>query len=244
MTGITLHPSTRHAPSKRRGMRVLRLLFLCSLGVLVGPAAAVAQDEPPCDTALAEAESEFFAARFDEAIQILDRCLARNAFEADEREEAYSLLGRVYFAKGLEDKAAEMVQELLALVPNYRPNPAQETPDFVAFVERVREDFEAAAEPQDEAPPAEAADERPPDTAEDPADDMADLEEPIVQPAPPESTPTAEERPDRGRRGLTKWLLIGGGAVVTGVVAALLLSGDPMPPAGTTLPPPPAHPSR
>ncbi len=221
-------PTPQLAWLGRGGLWLLALL-------LFRPGIAQAQDAPACENAVAQAQTDYFEGRFDPAIQRLERCLSQNAFSEDQKEEAYTLLGRVYFAKGLEDRAAEMLRELLALVPSYRPSLSVETPDFVAFVDRVRLELEEEAAEEAEPPPEVMVEEQPAETVTEPE---TEPEVQIVQPPPPEPMPTAERTPPKQRKGITKWLLIGGGVVVAGVAAVLLTGGDPPPPpSGLPLPP-------
>ena len=188
-----------------------------------------------CENAIEQARTDYFEGRFDPAIQALNRCLSQNAFSEDQKEEAYTLLGRVYFAKGLEDRASEALRELITLVPSYQPNLSVETPDFVAFVDKVRREMEEVAPDTGVADPEAIGEEQPSETV---TESEEEPEVQIVQPAPPEPTPTAERTPPKQRKGVTKWLLIGGGVVIAGVAAVLLLGGDPPGP-GRSLPPPP-----
>ena len=229
--------SPRTSTSARRRLSGLWLLAL----LLVLPGEAFSQVVPDCENAIPQARTDYFEGRFDPAIQALNRCLFQNAFSEDQKEEAYTLLGRVYFAKGLEDRASEALRELITLVPSYQPNLSLETPDFVAFVDKVRREMEGEAPDSGEVepPPEVMGEEHPTETVTEPE---AEPEVQVVQPPPPEPTPTAERTPPKKRKGITKWLLIGGGVVVAGVAAVLLTGGDPPPSGGSPLPLPPAYP--
>ena len=226
-------------PSRHRLQKVrlyARYARLGMLALILFYATAHAQDLPPCDQALARAETEYFEGRFDQAIVFIERCLERNAFDGTAKHQAFALLSKIYQAKGLEEQAMDALRELMTLVPTYRPNTATEPPAFVELVDRVRQQMAEAEPPEKQG-------------ALEPATEEPDPEVAIVQPQDEEPLPPVAERaPPPEKKGFTKWLLIGGGVAVAGVAAILLTGGssdDPMPPGGgTPLPPPPAFPRR
>jgi tetratricopeptide (TPR) repeat protein len=114
-------------------MRVLLPALLLALALAPDPARAQA-----CASALPRAEADYRAGRFDEAIDRLERCLDANAFQADERRQAYRLIGLSFIGKDREAEAREAVRNLLLAAPDYRPDPNLDPPPFVALVEQER----------------------------------------------------------------------------------------------------------
>ena len=229
------------------GVRWLLPGAILTTAWLLAALPVAAQDDMACEGAISQAESSYFEGRFDEAVQSLNRCLSEGAFTGQEEEKAYTLLGKVYFAKGLEDQAVVSLRKLMAIVPDYRPDPTREPPDFMALVEQVRRELALAAPPSEGvgAPPSEVAGAFPQEERISPADSLVMAPDPVVQ--PPEPEPTAERAPPKKRSGITKWLAIGGGALVAGVAAVLLSGGDSSTGGGnggTSLPPPPMVPGQ
>ena len=155
--------------------------------------------------------------RFDEAIGVLNPCLQQDRFDEAEREQAYLLLGRAYFAKDLEEQAREVIAELLRLVPDYEPDPVQDAPPFRRLVERVKREMDEGAAGQPEESLVVRRDE--------PEEEREQV--PVVSP------------PEKENRWL-RYALIGGGVVATGALAFLLVPGDDDGPGA--LPAPPGRP--
>ncbi len=241
--------------------RARRVLAVCRQGaqtlllvaVWLGFPTAQAQDPASCDSALTRAENDYFAGRFDDAIALLTDCLSRGAFSESEEERAFALLGKVHLANNLESQAREAIGELLTRVPSYQPNPATEPPEFVDFVEEVRQTMPPVEAPEPE--PVVTPDVTEPEPVDSmlvmrdpvPADSTETVEEPVVvAPTPPE--PSADRTPPKNRSGLTKWLAIGGGALAASVAVLVLTGGDgggdgePPGSTGNPLPAPPAFP--
>ena len=107
-------------------VRIRPLLLAGALALLlplIAPKTARAQEPAPCEDAVATANNHFLFGRFDEAIKLLEDCLGQQAFSVEEKPEVYKLLVQVFDANGLEEEVKEMLAELLALVPNYEPDP-------------------------------------------------------------------------------------------------------------------------
>ena len=102
---------------------------------------AFGQDTVVCDTVIQIAESEFFNARFNQAAAILESCLETGGIPPDSLFEAHLLRARIYYKVNEESKAAEAIEEMLLLRPDYQPEPPL-TPPFIAFVEYQSEVFQ------------------------------------------------------------------------------------------------------
>ncbi len=97
-----------------------------------------AQQSGTCAGELEEASTQYAQGRFDETIALTDRCLEKENILESERRAAYRLKGLSYIGKGLEGDAKASVRRLLAIVPNYEPDPILDPPDFVALVNEVK----------------------------------------------------------------------------------------------------------
>lgn len=101
-----------------------------------------AQAQNNCESELREAEDKYRKGFFDEAIDLLDRCLNLEGISKDQRMQAYRLKGLAYIAKDYLNQAKESIKNLLELVPDYKPNPEQDPPAFRDLVEELKEEQE------------------------------------------------------------------------------------------------------
>ena len=151
-----------HTSSVARVRPLLLAGALALLLPLMAPKTARAQEPVPCEEAVATANNHILFGRFDEAIGLLEDCLlGQDAFSDDEKPAVYKLLLQIFDAKGLEEKVKEMLVELLALVPNYEPDP-DDPQAFKLMVEsykremaQIAEQEETPVEEEEEAPPVE-----------------------------------------------------------------------------------------
>lgn len=109
-------------------------------------AASAAADTTPNTPELRRAEESYVKGNFDEAILILKDYLERPGLAQSEQEAALRLLGLNYLAKDYRDQAKESVKKLLHLVPEYRANPEEDPPPYVAIVEESKAEIEAERE--------------------------------------------------------------------------------------------------
>jgi len=176
-----------------------------------------AQAQGQCEKELAEAEAKYEIGLLDEAIEMALHCLENSALTDAERQRSYWLLGKVYYAKQLLNDAKEYLRKLLEMIPNWRPDPENDSPAFQALAEEVIKEVGAEKQKQ----PQQAA----------PA------EQELVMPV----DTSTRVRPFK-KSGSKKWLWIGGGAVAAGTTAAFILfRGDEKP---LRLPDPPALPGK
>lgn len=214
------------------------------MGIVVlwvaGSASVVAQAPAPCEPLLSAAEERYVQREFAEAEALVRACLAQGERTDAEAVQSYRLLALIALRQDDSLAAERAVRQLLAVSPEYTPDPVQDPPAYVRLVASVEERLRE--EPM--ALPADSVQAIPPA----PSADGAEPEVEIVRanPDPPEDpVPTAERAPRREGSGITRWLLIGGGVVAAGVAAVLLASGggSSSPPGGDMpLPPPPAFP--
>lgn len=110
-----------------------RLLLPALLLALAVPAAA-----QNCSTALSRADASYQSGDFDATIERLTVCLDGTAFSAEERRQAYRLVGLSYIGKDREADARDAVARLLEVAPNYEADPALDPPPFVRLVAEMR----------------------------------------------------------------------------------------------------------
>ena len=113
------------------------------------------QRRAACGPALSEAESSAYDNRFDDAVQILERCIDGRGFDADEKMQAYMLLARIHLRQDSVEAAEASLRKLIAMAPDYRPDPVMVPKDLADRVEKVRDDMarEAAMTPVEKAVP-------------------------------------------------------------------------------------------
>lgn len=114
-----------------------RFLASAVLAALALAAPAAAQN---CNRALDRAADSYQSGDFDATIERLTTCLDANAFSAEERRNAYRLIGLSYIGKDREADARAAVAALLEVSPTYEPDPAVDPPPFVRMVAEMRRD--------------------------------------------------------------------------------------------------------
>jgi hypothetical protein len=140
------------------------IFWALSVALLLGPySTAMVLAQGVCDKELADAEQRFYEGRFDEAIDLVNRCLNKSGLTDVEKVRAYKLMTMAYQAKDYEFQAREAINKLLELVPNYEPDPEQDLPQYVELVRKVKEELQQAqvtpqpTEPQKPAEPVTTA---------------------------------------------------------------------------------------
>ena len=118
------------------------------------------QRREECGPALSEAESSAYERRFDDAVHILERCFEISGFQAEEIMQAHMLLARIHLRQDSVEAAEASLRKLLAMAPDYRPDPMNVPRDLAELVKKVRGDMareaamrEAAMSPVEEAVP-------------------------------------------------------------------------------------------
>ena len=181
---------------------VVLTLFLADLNVVY------AQDMY-CQEELSQANALYTTGRFDEAIERVDACLAKEVLSDAERRTAYRLKGLCFIGKGVEVDAKASVRRLMELFPNYQPDPVQDPPDFVAMVNEMREEINrdlAAREAENDGVTEEGE---------------TDAEQqPVTQPA----EETVAQVAKRKKKGSGRFILIGAGVAAAAGGAYVLLS--------------------
>jgi hypothetical protein len=124
------NPACRHCVYK------LNLVRFFSGIILIGWT-SVAPAQEKCATVLAEARQRYEAARFQEAIDLVNRCLAQSGLTNADSVQAYESLGKAYFAKDDTIAASQALTMLLALRPAWEPDPEREPPLWVEFARAI-----------------------------------------------------------------------------------------------------------
>lgn len=98
-----------------------------------------AQDTTDCGGRLDEAEAEYKAGHWNESIELINECLAKQDLSETEKGRAYRQLGLVYIAIELEKEANDAVKNLLIMVPNYKIDPDRDPPQLKKIIDDVLE---------------------------------------------------------------------------------------------------------
>lgn len=114
---------------------IILLLLTLPLFNIWSKALALPQGE--CEEILRKANEAYVNGKFEEALILIDECLAKPDLSPDEKLEAYRLKGLVYIAQDFLNEAREAIHNLLELVPNYQPGP-QDPPPFRDILEKEK----------------------------------------------------------------------------------------------------------
>ncbi len=106
----------------------------------IGPVKSVsiyAQIKNQCTEQLKKAEEEYSAGKWNEAIDLIEQCLAQSNLSAVEKVKAYRILSLVYIAMQSEKDANNAVKNMLKTVPNYKIEPDRDPPSLQRIIEDV-----------------------------------------------------------------------------------------------------------
>jgi len=104
--------------------------------VLSDSAVLFAQDD--CAQYLKSAEKNYYAGKFDEAIDLIKLCLRQGQKSPETQFRALKILCQAYLAKDYREAAREVARKLIDLQPDYTPTIEQEPPPFIVLVNEVR----------------------------------------------------------------------------------------------------------
>lgn len=93
-----------------------------------------------CEAALEDALESFSEQKFDQIITFLTDCPPDRWLEKSQKILGYELLAQAYFEKELLDSAKVALNELLALQPDYSPQPPQYPAGFISTVQAVKDE--------------------------------------------------------------------------------------------------------
>ena len=167
--------------------------------------ASLSSAQEDCEQNIEKGKQKYERGQFYQAIGWLTTCLEDGNPSAAQKREAYRYLAQSYLRIDSVSKAKSAITKLLAIVPNYQSDPAQDSAPYTKLVEEVREEI-ALSSPT--------------------------VPQPTPQVSEPTSLQTQEPEKKGGRK---KWLILSGVAVAGGVAAAFFLSGGgdkdlPVPP--------------
>jgi tetratricopeptide (TPR) repeat protein len=97
----------------------------------------VTAQETQCSEQLDNAERDYQMGSWDEAINLVNKCLKQENVSEAEKGRAYRILGLVYIAIQLEKEANEAVRNLLIMVPNYKIDPDKDPPQLKTIIDDV-----------------------------------------------------------------------------------------------------------
>lgn len=124
-----------------------RLGCWAALAALWAPAAAAqpVSPDPPytCVRELNAAEDEYVRGAYREAERLTLRCLQEEALMDGVYPRAYRLLVLVRLRMDDRESARQAAVRLVNAAPGYLPDPVQDPPDYVDFVEGVRAELRA-----------------------------------------------------------------------------------------------------
>ncbi len=116
--------------------------MLCLASLLSSGAVTVAQAQTTCESELTEAKQKYEAGLFDQAIDLIDRCLNKSDLSEAAQLRAYRLKALAYQAKDYLSQAKDAIRKLLQNVPNYKPDPVQDPPTYIELVDQVRKEMQ------------------------------------------------------------------------------------------------------
>ena len=118
---------------------ILSFLFLQVYTlVAVDKNALIASDETSCSEKLDQAEEHYYEGEFEITIKIVNQCLQQQTLSNEDQIRSYKILARTYLAKDDTVLARNNIRIILKLNPAYQPTIEQETPKYVNFVAKVK----------------------------------------------------------------------------------------------------------
>ena len=115
---------------------VIFILYQIMAPVFLDLAVLCAQEN--CTQYIKSAEQNYYAGKFDEAIELIKLCLKQGQKSPDIQFQALKILCQAYLAKDYREAAREVARKLIDLQPDYIPTIEQEPPPFIVLVNEVR----------------------------------------------------------------------------------------------------------
>ena len=138
------------------------LLAVFVAPVLLGPGSP-AMAQTTCAQELTSANQAYTFGRFDEAINLLNRCLKKRGVVQVEQQRSHRLLALSYIGKDEPTQARASVRDLVTQSPDYQPDLEQDPPPFVEMIEEVQREIEQGVD----LPPKETLPDEPKDEPEE-----------------------------------------------------------------------------
>ena len=93
-----------------------------------------------CDELVAESQSQYTSGNYDGVLNFLHGCLNEPDLDDSVALRAHRLAALAHMRRGDTEAAQETIEVLLGSIPDYRADAVQDVPDYVALVDRVREE--------------------------------------------------------------------------------------------------------
>ena len=122
---------------KKDGLPGMIIGSIILMPVLLPAIGVMAQDK--CAQQLAEADQQYYAGRFDEAIELATTCINSGGTTEAYKLRGYRLVSLAYIGKDYLEQAKAAVRKLLELVPAYEPDPDQDPPPFTNLVREIKQ---------------------------------------------------------------------------------------------------------
>jgi len=113
--------------------------------ILILLLAKLGRAQDSCAVALREAEKKYALADFAAALGLASSCLNADQLRDPDAARLYQLLGRIYLAQNDSAQAALAIKGLLKRLPQYAPDPEQEPPLFIVFVNQIKREVQLSA---------------------------------------------------------------------------------------------------
>ncbi len=95
---------------------------------------AYSQTKDQCAEQFEKARKEYNLGNFKEAVELIEPCLKKPGISKIELADGYRLLGLVFIAQQLKKEASAAVKKLLLVVPDYKINPENDSPELQKII--------------------------------------------------------------------------------------------------------------
>jgi hypothetical protein len=106
---------------------------ICSLKY----ASIYAQTIDQCSQLLISAEEKYQLGKWNESIELIEKCLTKPNLSEIEKGKTYRILSLVYIAMQSEKEANNAVKNLLIMVPNYKIQPDKDPPSLQKYIDDI-----------------------------------------------------------------------------------------------------------
>ncbi len=96
-----------------------------------------AQTVDQCSQQLINAEEEYHLGKWNESIELIEKCLVEPNLSEIEKGKAYRILSLIYIAMQSEEEANNAVKNLLIMVPNYKIQPDMDPPSLQKYIDDI-----------------------------------------------------------------------------------------------------------
>lgn len=107
------------------------------------------------ETLLREGIKSYEDGELDQAIVKLSSCIEMGGANKTRLGLAYKYLAQAYIAKEYREQATKAIENLLKIMPNYKPDVIEDRPQYVELVEAVKQKMKAQEEPAETIAPTQ-----------------------------------------------------------------------------------------